>query len=146
MDFLGAALVAGGAGMALVVMQALNAGLGAQLGSPLWAGLVNYVVSTATIGLVLIFLREPWPFLAAWRVSPQFWFGGAFGTLYVLASILMLRKLGVATLIALLVAGQMIGSLVVDHFGLFGVKPHPIDAIRLAGATMLVGGVLLIRL
>ena len=43
MDFLAAALVAGGAGMALVVMQALNAGLGAQLASPLWAGLMNYV-------------------------------------------------------------------------------------------------------
>src|SRR5690242_13737883 len=109
MDFLWAALIAGGAGATLVVMQALNAGLGAQLGSSIWAALVNYVVSTVTIGLVLITFREPWPLAAAGRVSPQFWLGGVFGTLYVLASILMLRRLGAATLIALLVAGQMLG-------------------------------------
>lgn len=145
MDFLAAALVAGGAGMALVVMQALNAGLGAQLASPLWAGLVNYIVSTATIGLVLIVVREPWPMAASAKVAPQFWLGGAFGTLYVLASIFLLRRLGAATLIALLMAGQMIGSLLVDHFGLFGVRPHPIDTTRLLGAALLVGGVLLIR-
>lgn len=76
MDFLWAALIAGGAGATLVVMQALNASLGAQLGSPVWASLVNYVVSTATIGLVLIAFREPWPLAAAARVSPQFWLGG----------------------------------------------------------------------
>ena len=70
MDFLAAALVAGGAGMALVVMQALNAGLGAQLASPLWAGLVNCVVSTATIGLVLIVFREPWPMAASAKSGP----------------------------------------------------------------------------
>jgi transporter family-2 protein len=145
MDFFWAATVAGGAGIALVVMQALNAGLGAQLASPLWAGLVNYVVSTVTIGVALIVFREPWPTLAAARVSPQFWLGGIFGTLYVLASIFMLRRLGAATLIALLVAGQMIGSLIVDHFGLFGVRPHPMDVTRLAGAALLVAGVLLIR-
>ena len=145
MDFLWAALIAGGAGATLVVMQALNAGLGAQLGSPVWAALVNYVVSTTTIGLVLIAFRDPWPLAAAERVSPQFWLGGVFGTLYVLASIFMLRRLGAATLIALLVAGQMLGSLIVDHFGLFGVKPHPIDMTGLAGAALLVGGVLLIR-
>jgi bacterial/archaeal transporter family-2 protein len=145
MDFIIAALVAGGAGIALVVMQALNAGLGVQLASPLWAGLANYIVSAATIGVVLVVFREPWPLAAAGRVSPQFWLGGAFGTLYVLASIFMLRRLGAGTLVALLVAGQMIGSLVVDHFGLFGVKVHPIDMTRMAGAALLVGGVLLIR-
>jgi len=145
MDFLWTALIAGGAGATLVVMQALNAGLGAQLGSPVWAALVNYVVSTATIGLVLLAFREPWPLAAAARVSPQFWLGGAFGTLYVLASIFMLRRLGAATLIALLVAGQMLGSLIVDHFGLFGVRPHPVDMTRVAGAALLIGGVLLIR-
>jgi transporter family-2 protein len=145
MDFIAAALVAGGAGVALVVMQALNAGLGAQLGSALWAGLINYAVSAVTIGVVLIAVREPWSLAAMSRVSPQFWFGGVFGTVYVLASIFLLRRLGAATLIALLVCGQMLGSLLVDHFGLFGVKQNPIDTLRLVGAGLLVGGVLLIR-
>jgi bacterial/archaeal transporter family-2 protein len=145
MDFIFAALVAGGAGVALVVMQALNAGLGAQLSSALWAGLINYVVSAATIGVFLIAVREPWPLAAMSRVSPQFWLGGVFGTVYVLASIFLLRRLGAATLIALLVCGQMLGSLLVDHFGLFGVKQNPIDGLRLVGAGLLVGGVLLIR-
>jgi bacterial/archaeal transporter family-2 protein len=145
MDFIVAALVAGGAGMVVVVMQALNAGLGIQLGSVLWAGFTNYVVSATTIGLVLLILREPWPLAAASRVNLQFWLGGIFGTLYVLASIFLLRRLGAATLVALLICGQMIGSLIVDHFGLFGVKPEPADTQRLMGAGLLVAGVLLIR-
>jgi transporter family-2 protein len=46
----------------------------------------------------------------------------------------------------LLVAGQMFGSIVFDHFGLMGVPVHPVSAVRIAGALLLVGGVVLIRM
>ena len=49
------------------------------------------------------------------------------------------------TALALLVTGQMLASLVFDHFGLFGVPQHAADPWRLAGAALLVLGVVLIR-
>jgi Putative inner membrane exporter, YdcZ len=54
--------------------------------------------------------------------------------------------LSAATFFALFVAGQMLGSIAFDHFGLSGVPVHPVRAIRIAGAALLVGGVILIRL
>jgi len=64
--------------------------------------------------------------------------------LFVLA-ILLLPRLGTAALIALFVLGQMIASLAFDQFGWFGAPKHPVDALRVLGAVLLVAGVVLIR-
>jgi bacterial/archaeal transporter family-2 protein len=56
------------------------------------------------------------------------------------------RRRGAATVIALIVAGQMIGSLAFDQFGLLGVPVHPLNMFRLAGAALLVLGAILVRL
>jgi hypothetical protein len=60
--------------------------------------------------------------------------------------IFLVPQLGAATFFALLIAGQMLGSIAFDHFGLLGVPVHPISAVRVAGAALLVGGVILIRM
>jgi transporter family-2 protein len=73
------------------------------------------------------------------------WTGGIFGAIYIAISILMLPKLGAATVLALLVAGQMIGSIVFDHYGLLGVPVHSVNLSRILGALLLMAGVLLIR-
>jgi bacterial/archaeal transporter family-2 protein len=57
----------------------------------------------------------------------------------------LLPSLGAATLIALVVAGQMLTTITFDHFGLFGLTPHPVSLSRLAGAALLIAGVILIR-
>jgi hypothetical protein len=57
----------------------------------------------------------------------------------------LLPRLGTATFVALLVAGQMLASLLADHYGFFGVIQHPVSISRLLGAALLLGGVILIR-
>jgi len=54
-------------------------------------------------------------------------------------------RLGAATTLALVVVGQMVGSLLLDQFGLFGTPQHPVSVIRIAGAACLILGVVLIR-
>src|SRR6185312_2574133 len=44
---------------------------------------------------------------------------GIFGAFYIAISILLVPRLGAATFIAILVAGQMLCSLVIDHYGPF---------------------------
>jgi transporter family-2 protein len=73
------------------------------------------------------------------------WSGGIFGAIYIAVSIFLLPRLGATTVISLIVAGQMLGSMLFDHFGLFGLQIHPLNALRAIGAMLLVIGVVLVR-
>jgi bacterial/archaeal transporter family-2 protein len=68
-----------------------------------------------------------------------------YGLIYIAIAIWLIPRLGSAPVFALVVAGQMVATLVFDHVGLFGVTPRPIDWEKLLGATFLVAGVVLIR-
>jgi uncharacterized membrane protein YdcZ (DUF606 family) len=85
--------------------------------------------------------RQPWIARTPW-IS---WAGGIFGAIFIGTAIFMVPRLGAATVLALIVVGQMIGSLAFDHFGLFGVPQHAANPVRLAGAAFLVLGVTLVR-
>jgi transporter family-2 protein len=55
-------------------------------------------------------------------------------------------RVGAATLIAVILAGQAVASLAIDHFGLVGFDEHPATAGRIAGLLLIAFGVLLVRL
>jgi bacterial/archaeal transporter family-2 protein len=134
------------AGFSFVLQQVVNANLRSEIGSPWWAGFISYLGGTLIMLLVALVLREPWiSGQILQRSQPISWSGGLFGTIYIATSILLVPRLGAAVVIALIVAGQMFGSLVFDHSGLLGVPVHPASLPRLAGAALLVIGVLLIR-
>ena len=146
LQILGLALLAIVAGVSVVVQQVLNANLRASLGSPSWAAFISYLVGALTMFGVLFATREPWLSTAAIAKSPPWsWTGGIFGTIYIVVSILLLPHLGAATVVALLVTGQMLGAMAFDHYGLFGLTQHPFDLFRLTGALLLIVGVVLIR-
>jgi transporter family-2 protein len=150
MQPLGAALwvylFALGAGVSFVFQQAVNANLRAELGSPWWAGFISYLGGTLAMLAMLIAMREPWLSLGAIQRSQLMsWTGGIFGAIFIGSAILLVPRLGAATLIALLVTGQLLGALAFDHFGLFGIPVHEISALRLAGAALLIAGAVLIR-
>ena len=82
---------------------------------------------------------------AAARIPWWAWSGGLFGAIFIGLAIVLVPQLGAATFIALLVAGQMLASLMFDHFGWFSLAQRPIDLTRLIGVALLIGGVILIR-
>ncbi len=132
-------------GVSFVFQQAVNSNLRVEIGSPWWAGFISYLGGTLVMLLAALALREPFSIASLSAASALSWTGGIFGAIYIAISILMLPKLGAATVIALLVTGQLIGSIVFDHFGMLGVTVHTVNLSRLAGAALLVAGVLLIR-
>ena len=107
-----------GCGRLLCIQQAVNANLRGEIGSPWWAGFVSYVGGTLAMLSMAVVLRErvPSPDMLG-RSAWLSWSGGLFGAAYIAISIIMLPQLGSATVIALIVAGQMLGSLAFDHFG-----------------------------
>lgn len=137
-----------GAGISVALQQILNANLRSQLGSPWWAGFVSYFVGM--VAMLLVATATPGPRLSlaslgAGAGSWLAWTGGLFGAVFIATAILMVPRLGAATVLALIVVGQMLGSMAFDHFGLFGVPHHPASWMRLAGAGCLLLGVVLIR-
>jgi transporter family-2 protein len=134
------------AGVGIVIQQALNADLRVSLGSGAWAGLISYIGGTLCMIVLILVMRDGVPSMTAVARTPWFyWTGGFFGAVFIALGIFLLQKLGAATFISLLIAGQMLGSLLFDHYGLFGLPQHPADATRLIGAVLLVAGVALIR-
>jgi bacterial/archaeal transporter family-2 protein len=135
-----------GAGVSVALQQVLNANLRMELGSPWWAGFISYFIGTLAMLAIAITSGEPWLSEAmAARTSCISWTGGIFGAMFIGTAILMVPRLGAATVLALIVVGQMLGSLVFDHFGVLGLPQHPASLTRLAGTAFLILGVLLIR-
>ncbi len=143
---LGSALLAAGAGVSFVVQQAVNADLRQSLGSAAWAGFVSYFGGTLCMLLLAAALRDPVPTsMAIARSNWWAWSGGLFGAIYIAISILLVPRLGAATVVALIVAGQMIGALIFDQYGWLGLAQHGADLKRVMGAVLLVAGVVLMR-
>jgi transporter family-2 protein len=139
-------LLAFAAGVSFVFQQAVNSNLRVEIASPWWAGFVSYLGGTLVMLAVAFALREPFPSaVLIGRSHGMSWTGGIFGAIYIAISILLVPRLGAATVISLLVAGQMIGSLAFDQFGLFGLPVHHATAPRAIGAILLMAGAILVR-
>ncbi|HEY2030386.1 MAG TPA: DMT family transporter [Myxococcales bacterium] len=142
----GMALLAVLAGASFVMQSTVNAALRASLGSPYWAAFVSYAGGTLVMAAVLIAVREPLVSAATARATPFLgWTGGLWGAVYVVIIILLVRRMGAAQVLALFVLGQMVASLVFDHFALVGLTRRPVDFSRLLGAALVAAGAALVR-
>src|SRR5579871_1645060 len=134
------------AGISVVVQQILNANLRVQINSAVWSGFASYVLGVLCMAALAVALREPLPSAGAMARIPWWaWSGGLFGAIFIGISILVAQRLGAAALIALLVTGQMVAAIALDHFGWLGLTQRPIDLPRLIGVGLLIAGVVLIR-
>ncbi len=134
------------AGVVIPTQAGINAQLGNWTRSPVLASAISFAVGTLVLLVYSAVMRIPLPALATAGALPWWvWTGGAFGAYFVAATIFLAPKLGATTMVALLLAGQMVASLALDHFGLLGYPVHPVSLGRLAGVAMIAGGVMLVR-
>lgn len=134
------------AGIGLPLQAAVNVRLRDVLGNPLRASLGSFAIGTVLLLAAALIVRAPLPALATVERAPWWvWTGGALGAFFVLGTIVIVPRLGSAVTFALVVAGQMMASIVIDRYGLFGIPQTPLSPARLLGAALLVGGVLLVR-
>jgi bacterial/archaeal transporter family-2 protein len=142
----GLLLLAVVAGAGLSVQAAINARLGRELGSSIWAACASVTVSTLSLLLYALATRATFPPIRTWAQIPAWgWSGGLFGALYVAAVIVAAPRLGVAAMTALAVGGQLALALILDHYGLLGLERHPVNPVRLLGIVLLVVGVILVK-
>jgi transporter family-2 protein len=139
-------LLAAFAGVCAVLQPVINSHLRGGLNSAVWANFVNFAVGIVAIALMGAILRAPIPQASLVARVPWWgWTGGLLGATYVGLAILLVPRLGAATFITLLIAGQMIASVLFDHFGILGLAQRPLDLSRVLAVAMVIGGVILIR-
>ena len=129
----------------LLPLQALiNARLGQSTHGPLFASMVSFLVGSAALLLCWSALRPAAiDFGTLSRMEWWGWTGGLIGALFVLAATVLVPRLGAAGLICAVVFGQMVGSLLLDHYGVL----HPrqaIDPMRVLGVLLVAAGALLV--
>lgn len=127
----------------------VQAGINSQLqigwaGNPVLAAFISFAVGTLGLLVYLLAMRVPVPPLPD-RIVPWHWVGGLLGAFLVSVTVYVAPRLGAATMIALILAGQIGASLVLDHFGLLGYAQKAITWQRLLGALLVGVGVFIIR-
>jgi transporter family-2 protein len=101
---------------------------------------------TAAISLVaLLVVRRSVAGLGEAGDAPAWmWLGGLFGAFVVLTITVTAPRIGVAAVVALLIAGQLAMGALIDRFGWFGVEQVPLGWQRLAGIALLAAGTALV--
>lgn len=133
------------AGIGIPIFAALNAQLGARLGSPALAAVVFSLVAFASI---FTYRSVFGPGVAPSQVllhPPHLFLGGVLFAFYILSITTIAPRIGVGNAVFLVLLGQMISAAIIDQFGLFGAVKQPINALRAAGIFMMAGGLVLIQ-
>lgn len=134
------------AGALLPVQAAFNARMGKISGSPMIAAFVSFAVGTIALLIYLLISKQQVSFADTAKATPWYvWFAGILGCFYVASSVMLLPRLGVALTFGLVIFGQLIVALIIDHYGLFGAVIKTINVYRILGVILLVSGVILIR-
>ncbi|HEY0215947.1 MAG TPA: DMT family transporter [Cellulomonas sp.] len=126
------------------VQTAVNGRLGSVMGSALAAALVSFAVGT--LGLVLLNLVTRQRVRPTGRPPAWIWVGGLLGATFVLVNALNAPVLGTSLTVSVVLLGQIACGLVLDHRGWFGIAPRRASARRLAGAALVLLGVVLVRI
>jgi transporter family-2 protein len=133
------------AGCLIPLQGAFNARLGAAAGSLLHASLLSFAIGTVAIAAYVLATSQPvsWPgFLKApWYA----WLGGLCGAFSLTVIILTYPRLGPGLAFGLIVAGQLLASVLLEHFNILVAEPHPFSFLRLVGLALVLGGVFMIR-
>jgi transporter family-2 protein len=138
-------LLAVAAGGALPFQAGINARLATFVGGPIRASAISFAVGTVV--LVLLALAATRGLVNTDRLGsvPWWgWLGGVVGAGYVASTVAAAPRLGALNLFAAVIFGQLLCSIVLDHYGLL-YREHQLNAGRIAGVLLLAGGVALVR-
>lgn len=133
-------------GGAMIAIQApTNSMLAKAGGSPVLAALISFVVGTAAL-LVTWLASGNRPNMSALAGLPWYaWLGGLYGAFFVAIAAYAAPRIGLASLITIGIAGQIAAALWLDHIGALGLPREPISLGKVAGALLVVAGVVLVR-
>jgi transporter family-2 protein len=129
-------------GALIPVQAASNAALSRTIGGNVpFAALTLFLVAAALTAAAVLLLGQGLPAWSELREAPWWAFsGGLIVAFYVFTITFLSPRLGVGTAIALVVAGQILAALAIDHFGLMRSLVFTLTPARVLGATLMIVG------
>lgn len=133
-----------GIGVAMAFQTAINTQLREYLNSPIQAAFLSFLTGTIILAIMVFFQSAPKPsFDSITHIPWYLWLGGLLGVYAISVSIYAAPKLSLLTLSGLIIFGQILMSMIVDHFGFLGGEKTPINWQRLVGSITILIGVIL---
>ena len=132
-------------GIAFACQPGFNTVAAKILGSPFPATVLSVAV-TLLASIAVMVLTQTTPALSTFAAVP-WWvlIGGLIGVLVVGGGVVLVPLTGAALFFVCLIAGQLVGSVILDHVGAFGLDVRQISLSRIAGVVLTFGGILLVR-
>lgn len=112
----------------------------------LCASLITFLVGAISVALFLPVTKETvsWSGLKAAPITA--WLGGGIiGAIFITASLLAVPRIGMALTFGLIVGGQMIMAVLLDHFNIMVSAPHPVNLWRIFGIALIIAGTVIVR-
>jgi transporter family-2 protein len=139
-------LLALAAGAMMPTQAAINNKMAGYVQSPVSAAFISFLVGTVALFVYLVLTGTSIRSLLNVTEAPLVtWLGGLLGAFFVASAVVLVPRLGVAMTFSLIVAGQMLVTLVLDHFGFLGVPVNEVSLPRIGGIVLILAGVMLIR-
>ena len=127
-------------GLVLALHLAMNAAVGKIVGNPRMGNAVFWLIGA---GMAVLIGLTQWE-TAFWGkvrgVPVWLWSAGAIGACLVFAIAALIPRLGAGTTNVALLTGQVIGGLIIAHYGVLGSPVENITPIRLLGIVVMVVG------
>jgi transporter family-2 protein len=128
-------------GAATAVQAGVNGALGRKVGT-IEGAFTSFLIGTVALFLIMMFVGKGNVLqivsLPKWQLT-----GGLLGALYVIGMVFAVPKIGVASSMVAVIAGQLLTSTILDHFGVMSGKPIPIDWQRVLGIVLLAAALFL---
>ena len=134
------------AGVAITLQSGINYQLRAAISHPIMAAFISFLVGTAALAIILALSKQPSPATDVYQgISWYKYTGGLFGVFVVTVTLLSVKEIGVANMFVLIIAGQLITAVCMDHFGVLGLTLSPVTLKKMAGIGLVVAGAWLVN-
>jgi transporter family-2 protein len=134
------------AGCLMPLQAGINGRLSRAINSPIAAAFISFITGSILLGLYLMAMRQnPFDFTGSTGAPWWIWTGGLLGAFFVSIATALVPRLGATLSFSLIIAGQLLISVIIDKYGLFGIAASDITIKKIAGISLIIAGVLLIK-
>ncbi|PIE44777.1 MAG: hypothetical protein CSA44_03125 [Gammaproteobacteria bacterium] len=124
-------------GFLVAFQSGLNAELSKAINSNIWAAVISFFVGLVVLLLYMFATQQPLSVKKLAAVPPYLFIGGALGAMFVLSIIILFPKIGAVNVVMFTVTGQMLCSLIIDHYGWFNAPINPINWQKVAAILLM---------
>ncbi len=136
-------LYAGFIGILIAIMVLVNGVLGTATGNYTSSVIIHIV---GLICIIFILIVKKYKITFNKTIPLYFYCGGAIGIFVVLFNNVTFQNIGVSLTVALGLLGQSVASIIIDHYGLLGMKIDKFKKEKIVGLLLICIGVIIMTL